>query len=177
VQGDDGNDSLVGELGDDRLDGGNGTDVVSGGDGVDVAVDPQNGGDFVDLGDQPPKTIGQGVLFTGTDGDDVIVVSRRQTPAGPEVVFTTNRGVFRSTVLQCTTVFVYGKGGRDVITMDDSAGQSWHAYFDGGAGDDVLTGSVNGDRLIGQAGNDFLIGGPGADTMDGGPGDDQVIDA
>jgi Ca2+-binding RTX toxin-like protein len=174
--GNDDNDSLVGEQGDDRLDGGNGTDILSGGDGQDVAIDPQNGGDFVDLGPQP-NGIGQGVIFNGTDGDDVIVVSRNITPKGPEVVFTTNHGVFRSVLLNCQTIFVFAKGGKDVVTMDESAGQAWHAYFDGGAGDDVLIGSSNGDRLLGQGGNDTLVGGLGVDTIDGGPGDDQIIDS
>jgi hypothetical protein len=45
----------------------------------------------------------------------------------------------------------------------------------GGAGDDIITGTVLADTLYGGPGNDTLIGGRGNDLMDGGPGDDVLV--
>lgn len=47
-------------------------------------------------------------------------------------------------------------------------------WIDGGAGDDILIGSMLGDILVGGLGNDVLAGGDGADAMDGGEGDDLL---
>lgn len=72
-------------------------------------------------------------------------------------------------------------------TADDSAnsmtGTGFGDWFDGFAGDDVMTmgagndkayGNVGNDRLLGQAGNDVLSGGDGDDTVLGGAGNDQI---
>jgi Ca2+-binding RTX toxin-like protein len=77
---------------------------------------------------------------------------------------------------------VYGEGGDDSIesgsigTGDD--------YFDGGPGNDSLSGGKGNDILIGGPGNDqisgaegddILFGGPGNDTIGGSSGDDIVV--
>lgn len=45
----------------------------------------------------------------------------------------------------------------------------------GGAGDDIIIGTVLADTIYGGPGNDTLIGGKGDDILDGGPGDDLFI--
>ena len=77
-----------------------------------------------------------------------------------------------------STTFVYLEDGDDRL----EPGAADFAF--GGAGDDVLIGSVNRNVLRGDAGADFidardgddsLEGGGGADTIDAGPGADTVI--
>ncbi|HEV7912711.1 MAG TPA: VCBS domain-containing protein, partial [Albitalea sp.] len=46
--------------------------------------------------------------------------------------------------------------------------------LNGGAGNQILTGSLARDKLIGGAGNDTLIGGAGDDTLIGGTGNDRL---
>ena len=46
--------------------------------------------------------------------------------------------------------------------------------FDGGAGNDTVTGGGRAETLKGGDGNDTISGGAGADTIDAGAGDDQI---
>ena len=106
------------------------------------------------------------------------------------------RDYSRSTVVRCrfwagtATVAntglmqVFGQGGNDMITLNESSGALPSANLFGGAGNDTLTGGSGGDLLFGQSGNDtllgkggndFLFGGAGNDTLTGGDGDDQVF--
>ena len=64
---------------------------------------------------------------------------------------------------------IIGGSGNDVMTASINSGR---VKFDGGAGDDVLTGGNQADTLIGGAGNNIIDGGAGADVMRGGAGDD-----
>jgi pimeloyl-ACP methyl ester carboxylesterase/Ca2+-binding RTX toxin-like protein len=59
---------------------------------------------------------------------------------------------------------IYGLGGNDTISVQNSNVTTW-AYIDGGPGNDVLYGS---------SGNDFILGGDGDDHIDGGAGDDYL---
>ena len=72
------------------------------------------------------------------------------------VIFNTNRGVFRSVVLNCNTIIVKGRDGNDVIVMASRASETWQANFLGGNGDDTL---------VGAGGDDELIGGPGENSI------------
>src|SRR5215218_8419745 len=64
-------------------------------------------------------------------------------------------------------------GGDDEITIATAGLKSVTA--DGGAGDDVLTGSNEGDHLIGGADDDRIVGGRGGDDVDGGAGNDVLV--
>jgi len=79
---------------------------------------------------------------------------------------------------------VFGQGGNDTITLDESNGALPAAQLFGGAGNDVLTGGsgadllfggAGNDTLLGKGGNDLLFGGAGNDVLTGGDGDDQVF--
>ncbi|HEX6022364.1 MAG TPA: calcium-binding protein [Solirubrobacter sp.] len=64
-------------------------------------------------------------------------------------------------------------GGNDTVTLNvpDLAG----ATVDGGAGDDIITGTDGADTLSGSAGNDRITGFRGNDTVLGGDGSDLMI--
>jgi Ca2+-binding RTX toxin-like protein len=79
------------------------------------------------------------------------------------------------TVANTALVQVFGLGGNDVLTMNETNGALPRANLFGGAGNDVLTGGSGGDLLFGQAGNDTLLGKGGADFLFGGSENDVLI--
>ena len=88
------------------------------------------------------------------------------------------------TVANTSLIQVFGLGGNDTLTLDETNGALPRANLFGGAGNDTLTGGSGDDQLFGQSGNDtllgkggfdFLFGGAGNDTLTGGDADDQVF--
>src|SRR5499426_236481 len=120
----------------------------------------------------------------GDNLDDTIVMSR--DAAGQILI---NGGAVpiaggQATVANTAMIQVFGQGGNDTITLDESNGALPAAQLFGGAGNDVLTGGsgadllfggAGNDTLFGKGGNDLLFGGAGNDTLIGGAGDDQVF--
>jgi Ca2+-binding RTX toxin-like protein len=88
------------------------------------------------------------------------------------------------TVANTAQTQVFGLGGNDVITLDESNGALPAANLFGGPGNDTLTGGSGNDQLFGEAGNDTLngrggndlmFGGADNDTLTGGAGADQMF--
>lgn len=88
------------------------------------------------------------------------------------------------TVANTATIQVFGQGGHDTITMNESQGPLPRGALFGGAGDDTITagsgadqlfGQVGNDTLLGKGGNDLMLGGVGNDVLIGGDGDDQAF--
>lgn len=88
------------------------------------------------------------------------------------------------TVANVSLIQVFGLGGNDTLTLNESNGALPRANLfggdgndtlTGGSGDDLLFGQAGNDTLLGKGGNDFLFGGAGNDTLTGGTGDDQVF--
>ena len=88
------------------------------------------------------------------------------------------------TVANTALIQVFGQGGNDTITLDETNGALPAANLFGGDGNDTLTGGSANDLIFGQAGNDILLGkggddqlfgGDGNDTLTGGVGNDQVF--
>jgi Ca2+-binding RTX toxin-like protein len=88
------------------------------------------------------------------------------------------------TVANTSLIQVFGLGGNDTITLNESNGALPRANLFGGAGNDTITGGSGGDMLFGQNDNDvllgkggfdFLFGGAGDDVLTGGDADDQVF--
>src|SRR5215813_3585927 len=88
------------------------------------------------------------------------------------------------TVVNTSLIQVFGQGGDDMVTLNESNGALPSANLFGGAGDDTLTGGSGADQLFGQGdndtlfgkgGNDLLLGGDGNDRLTGGAGSDQVF--
>jgi Ca2+-binding RTX toxin-like protein len=89
-----------------------------------------------------------------------------------------------STVANTRLIQVFGNGGADSITLNETNGALPRANLFGGAGPDTLIGGSGNDQLFGQGGNDtllgkggfdFLFGGKDNDTLTGGDADDQVF--
>jgi len=88
------------------------------------------------------------------------------------------------TVANTSLIQVFGTGGNDTISLDETNGALPAAQLFGGAGNDILTGGSGNDLLfggsgndilLGKGGNDMLFGGAGNDTLTGGVGDDQMF--
>jgi Ca2+-binding RTX toxin-like protein len=71
-------------------------------------------------------------------------------------------------------MFFQGGAGNDTLTGasgDDTLyGYGGNDLLSGGAGNDVLAGHAGNDTLLGGAGDDYLLGGAGNDLIDGGTG-------
>lgn len=87
-------------------------------------------------------------------------------------------------IANTATIQIFGQGGNDLITLNESKGALPAAQLFGGSGNDTLIGGSGADMLFGQAGNDvlmgkggndFLFGGTENDTLTGGDGSDQVF--
>ena len=79
------------------------------------------------------------------------------------------------TVGDTSVIQVFGTGGNDTISLDETNGALPNAQLFGGAGNDTLTGGSGNDTLVGGNGNDTLFGGAGNDTLLGGNGNDTLI--
>ena len=89
-----------------------------------------------------------------------------------------------ATVANTSLIQVFGTGGNDMISLDETNGALPAAQLFGGAGNDTLIGGSGNDQLfggagndtlLGKAGNDLLFGGDGNDTLIGGTGNDQMF--
>jgi Ca2+-binding RTX toxin-like protein len=107
-----------------------------------------------------------GVLTEIGDGLDNTIVTSRDA-AGKILV---NGGLVpvqggTATVANTATIQVFGQGGNDIISLDESNGSLPAALLFGGAGNDVLTGGSGNDQLFGGDGNDTLLGKGGSDLL------------
>ena len=128
---------------------------------------------------------GAGLLSVFDDNlNNTIVVSR--DAAGTILI---NGGAVtvaggQSTVANTSLIQVFGTGGNDTISLDETNGALPAAQLFGGDGNDTLIGGSGNDQLFGGAGNDTLLGkggddllfgGDGNDTLTGGSGNDQMF--
>jgi Ca2+-binding RTX toxin-like protein len=116
-----------------------------------------------------------GVLTVfGGSADNTITLSR--DVAGKILV---NGGAvtvsgFTPTVANISLIQVFGSGGNDNITLNESVGALPAANLFGGDGNDTLVGGSGRDLLFGQAGNDQLLGKGGSDLLFGGADNDAL---
>jgi Ca2+-binding RTX toxin-like protein len=102
----------------------------------------------------------------GAEGaDQIVVISESGLPVVQLAGASTLAAPSGMTALE-----VHGRGGDDTISA--VGGLAAGVFFDGGEGDDVISGSVRDDVLIGGEGNDLLDGQQGADGIFMGAGDD-----
>ena len=107
--------------------------------------------------------------------DNTIVVSR--DPAGTLLV---NNGAItihggRATVANTSLIQMFGLGGNDNLSVNESHGPVPRSNLFGGDGNDTLTGGSGNDQLFGGSGNDTLMGKGGTDLLFGGSGNDILI--
>lgn len=163
LEGGAGADTLDGGDGDDSIDAGSGNDVALGGAGADI-IDGGEGNDSLDGGDAGDTLLGGAGNDTilGGDGDDTIAAGDgndsvlagpgQDTVTGGEGNDTIDGGTGNSTLS--------GEGGDDSILAGDA--------------DDALSGGEGNDTILAGAGADAVEGGNGDDSVDGGDGDDTI---
>ncbi|MFS0738102.1 hypothetical protein ABC347_13720 [Sphingomonas sp. 1P06PA] len=198
-----GNDSFIGGAGDDTISGGIGNDtaiVNVANDGAD-AVDLGDGSDIVQVSGAAQVRItftsaevgngtaldggtlanqdgGLAVRLQGEDGaDGLIGAVGRYDDEGITFVAAAGTtfdvrdlvsGVARGSAFQ---VVVLGTAAADALVAANTASAY---YFNGGAGNDTITGGRAADFLVGGSGNDVLNGDLGDDQFLGGAGTDRI---
>ncbi|MCJ2034860.1 beta strand repeat-containing protein [Methylobacterium sp. J-068] len=184
-----GNDTLLGGAGDDSLRGGLGNDFIDGGLGRDTAVFAGKFADYriVDVGGAVTVTdLNPADTDEGTDtiqGVELLKFSdKTYTVNIPNGLFTNgNDTVDFATVTagsyQAGTQYAAGAGD-DVVHLAGTAaaaaaaGYDTTLAFDGGLGNDTITGGGLNDWIKGGDGDDVIDGGAGSDRMEGGLGND-----
>ena len=172
-----GDDILLGGVAGDTLRGGDNDDVLIGGSGLD-ALDGGLGENVV-IQDGTNVTSGIVSIF-GNDAANTLTISR--DAAGN--ILSNGVAIAGATVANTALIRVFGRGGDDVITLNEASGALPPARLYGGVGIDTLTGGSGGDLIfggvdhdtvLGKGGFDWLFGGGGSDTLTGGDADDQVF--
>jgi len=128
-----------------------------------------------------PVLPGQTALAVGgTLAHDKITF--RKGPAGS--VIPVLNGVQLGSFAPSARILAFGQGGNDSIKSNTNI--PLPVWFDGGTGDDTLSGGNLDDILQGQSGNDLikggngrdiLLGSDGADVIKGGNGEDMLVAA
>jgi Ca2+-binding RTX toxin-like protein len=118
-------------------------------------------------------------IVSGSEGrDDFSLRLRSNDPTILEVVDHMTGAVLAFDRSDFDTIRVFGNGGDDQISIDESGGvftDTVATTIDGGAGDDVLTGGTGSERFFGGPGNDLIRGGRGEDLAFMGDGDDTFV--
>src|SRR5204863_371739 len=157
-------DSLDGNDGNDRLVGAKGTDDMSGGAGNDTLV--WNNGDGSDTIDGDAGNDATEVNGAATLGD----VFTLEPNAGRITFRRTNLVPFSLDIGSSETMHANGLGGDDTITVGDVGSYSVTAA--GSSGNDSLIGGSASETLLGGSGNDTINPGGGIDFVSGDDGDD-----
>ena len=124
------------------------------------------------------------LTVTGDALNNTITVSRNA--AGSILV---NDGAIKilggqATAANTTLIQLFGLGGNDNLSLNETNGALPKANIFGGAGNDIITGGSGNDllfgesgndTLLGKGGNDLLFGGDGTDVLTGGTGTDQIF--
>jgi Ca2+-binding RTX toxin-like protein len=181
AHGDDGNDSLLGGAGADDLHGDDGNDTLKGGaqhdtlsgdagrdmlfpDGVDLLR-----GDPVDSG----VDVSNGVMrIIGSTGDDRILVNFEHKDGSNLMTVIVNGEDVFFPLANVSLIQIDGGSGNDTIEVRNL---NVKTALNGGAGNDVLRGSLGPDRLNGGDGNDWLNGAHNKDTLYGDAGNDKLF--
>ena len=197
IYGGGGADTLFGGVGDDTLDGQGGADTLHGEAGDDVLVwwhgagsDDLHGDDGYDVvharGDSGVQAFS--VLPNANDltlqTETRLQVSdgthRSNVEWSSEVLeFQPGDGDDTITVpdllgVPSLLVRVAGENGNDVLDANGADPGEVRLIFDGGDGNDTITGSLGDDTINAGDGDDLVVAGAGGDTVFGGAGDDSI---
>jgi Ca2+-binding RTX toxin-like protein len=154
INGDNGDDSLIGGLGNDLVDGGEGDDTMAG-DGGNDSLLGNTGNDSV----------------AGGDGDDLVFGNLGNDTLGGDDGNDTISGGFGDDILNGNSGDDLLEGGQD---NDKLLGGSGSDSLDGDTGDDTIRGQSDNDFIKGGDGDDMVFGDSGDDIVDGGDGDDWL---
>ena len=154
INGDEGNNILIGLEEDDDIYGFGGNDLVSGRGGIDF----MDGGAGVDRLDYS---------YSGGGWHIDLLAQVAFSLGGPtEEVVANFENVFGSQ----SNDRIYGTNG-----ANDLKGGAGQDILDGRAGNDVVEGEAGDDHLYGSGGEDILAGGPGNDILFGGALSDRFV--
>ena len=148
-----------------------GADEVSVGDLTGTAVVDVT----IDLSGNAGPGLGDGsadvVMVSGTNGDDVIVVSE----IGPEIKVTglPHTVTIRADESPGDELVINALGGDDVVDATALPEDRMRLSIVGGLGEDVMLGGEGGDTMNGGDGADLMFGGAGDDNFVWNPGDDS----
>jgi Ca2+-binding RTX toxin-like protein len=177
LEGEIGNDTLIGGPGDESLFGGDGTDrlqpkggahVLSGGAGTDTL-------DYSNQGTGMTVDLAAGTA-TGASTDQIDTIEKVWGSGHADIL----RGDANVNTLEgrAGADQLFGGEGNDTLlggTENDTLeGEGANDTLKGDDGDDVLVGGAGNDTLYGYAGFDDLRGGDGNDTLWGGADDDSL---
>jgi Ca2+-binding RTX toxin-like protein len=109
------------------------------------------------------------MVITGTDGPDVIHVTRYGTSLATQI-----NGSMYLTPAASVRRFIRLEALDGADRADISSSITLPADLYGGPGNDTLTGGGGSDNMIGEDGDDLLLGGPGDDSMWGLAGRDNM---
>ncbi|MFM9976605.1 MAG: beta strand repeat-containing protein [Sphingomonadaceae bacterium] len=203
INGDLGDDTIIGSIGDDVINGGAGNDRLVGGDGIDT-IDGGGGNNILNggLGDDTflvsTKTSlntyfgGQGFDTIAAIADDAVILIDTGGFVGIEAITSgglsnvTIAGTANANTIDLRPIAVgdfeiasiNGNDGNDTIygsNANINTGASGSDTITGGTGDDRIFGGSGDDTINGGADFDFLDGGVGFDTVNGGDGDDTIV--
>jgi Ca2+-binding RTX toxin-like protein len=177
LSGGDDNDTLEGNGDNDTLDGGNGNDSLNGGDGNDSLVggagnDTLIGGTGIDTlnggnGNDNIRSDGDNGTYNGDAGNDTMFSGiGLETMNGGTGIDLIDHTIFGGDYVFNMVTGLTNFGGESYTNFENVTM---------GAGNDSVTGSVAANRISGGAGNDSLFGDSGSDTLIGGVGNDTLI--
>lgn len=181
LNGEGGNDFLRGHSGDDTKDGGTGDDTYSwrNGDDNDLIV-ASEGADFVELdGTNTADTWNiegsAGVLTVALNND---TVSIEDDTAIVNVNARNGDDTFNiGDIVDVNDILLNlnAGNGNDVINAAGARTTGSRLAFEGGNGNDTMTGTDGDETINGADGDDLINGGGGNDLLDGGAGDDRLF--
>lgn len=163
MDGEAGNDKVVGGNGRDDLRGGDGNDTMQGFQGADV-VRGDGGNDSVSAGKEEPAANAADVVDGGSGTDEI-----------PSVDADYNRGFDDDVTISVDGQANDGEAGEgdNVIAVEKFTVTANNASITGSdAADDIFVESFTGSTIRGLGGNDRLVAYDANDTLEGGPGDD-----
>lgn len=160
IEGFGGDDTIRGLAGDDYLNGGNNNDTIEGGEGADI-IRGESGSDVL-------------VYETSTSG--VTVDLGDLTEVAPGITATVGSGGHAEGDIIRGMDNIVGSSFDDTLSLAaDSAINN--TFIEGGAGDDVISGSDQVNFLSGGDDADTIIGATDGDVIDGGTGSTAADDA
>lgn len=176
IQGNEGNDTLIGGNGPDQLEGGQGDDrIMGGGNGRDIWGNP--GIDVARYQGSITRFVieysNDGKTWSSTkpdSGELWVRVSDKIAADDGGLGVDVLSGV---EALSFSDAFVTLQTTRNVVDLNGD-GRPDSMQVIGTSGNDLLVGDYTNDQLIGNAGDDTLQGGPGADILKGGEGNDVL---
>lgn len=166
VNGDTGQDTIIGGAGKDTINGDSGNDLLIGGRGADLLAggagnDSLYGDDF-----GFNNIAGDDTLRGGSGNDMLFGGARTDRLEGGDDDDVLYGGLGGDNLL--------GEAGNDILYGDD-AGLNGNDKLDGGSGNDQLYGGGGDDELTGGSGSDLLDGGTGNDFVGAGVDDDRLM--